>query len=91
MKFYLKVKSSHLRKCIWKCRLQKWCPFCLGLNVFIWILWYMSHYNRPSMGYTRQMADIQLIRIHEHDEALQACMPQSWGTRVHDNQTWTFF
>ena len=33
VKFYLKFKSFHLRKCTWKCRLPKWWPFCLGLNV----------------------------------------------------------
>ena len=33
MKFYLKFKRFHLWKRIWKCRLQKWGPSCLGLNV----------------------------------------------------------
>ena len=33
MKFYLKFKGFHSRKYIWKCRLRKWRPFCLGLNV----------------------------------------------------------
>ena len=33
MKFDLKFKSFHSRKCIWKCCLQKWQPSCLGLNV----------------------------------------------------------
>ena len=33
MKFYLKFKSFHSRKCIWKCHLQKWRPSCIGLNV----------------------------------------------------------
>ena len=27
----------HSRKCIWKCRLKKWRPFCLGPNELIWI------------------------------------------------------
>ena len=32
-KFYVKFESSHLRKDIWKWRLQKRRPSCLGLNV----------------------------------------------------------
>ena len=28
----MKFKGFHSRKCIWKCRLQKWRPSCLGLN-----------------------------------------------------------
>ena len=38
MKLYLKFKSFHSRKCIWKCCLQKWRPSCLGLNVLITLL-----------------------------------------------------
>ena len=33
MKFHLKFKSFNSRKCIWKCRLQKWRPSCLIVNV----------------------------------------------------------
>ena len=30
MKFESKIKLFHSRKCIWKCRLSKWQPFCPG-------------------------------------------------------------
>ena len=33
MKFHLNFKSFHSRKCIWRCRLQKWWTSCLSLNV----------------------------------------------------------
>ena len=33
VKFESKFKIVLWRKCIWLCRLQKWRPFCLGLNV----------------------------------------------------------
>ena len=32
-RFQIIMASRHLRKCIWKCRLQIWRPFCFGLNV----------------------------------------------------------
>ena len=35
MTFYLRFKGFHSRKCIGTCRLQKWRPSCLGLNVLI--------------------------------------------------------
>ena len=31
------IPGLHSRKWIWKCRLEKWRPFCLGLNELIWI------------------------------------------------------
>ena len=33
MTFCLKFIYFHSRKCIWICRLQKWQPFCINLNV----------------------------------------------------------
>ena len=27
------MQTFHSRKCLWKCHLRKWWPFCLGLNV----------------------------------------------------------
>ena len=30
MKFYFKFKYFHSRKCVWKCCLPKWQPFCPG-------------------------------------------------------------
>ena len=53
MKFYLKFKSSHSRKCIWRCRLQKWWPSCLGLDVLnLRLLYYIvvSGYMNESPG-----------------------------------------
>ena len=34
VKFWSKFIHLHSRNCIWKCRLEKWRPFCIGLNVF---------------------------------------------------------
>ena len=33
IQFYLKFKRCRSRKCTWKCRLQKWRPSCVSLNV----------------------------------------------------------
>ena len=44
IKFYLKLKSFHSRKCIWRCRLQKWRPSCLGLHVLREICLWASIY-----------------------------------------------
>ena len=33
VKFQLKITHFHSRKCIWKCCLEKWWPFCTGLKV----------------------------------------------------------
>ena len=33
MKYQSNVKHFYLRICIWECRLPKWWPLCLGLNV----------------------------------------------------------
>ena len=49
-KFYLKFKTFHSRKCIWKHLLQKWRRSCLGLNVLnklsvahIWVTFFWTH------------------------------------------------
>ena len=61
MKFSLKFKSFHSRKCIWKCCLQKWWSSCLSLNVLThWqgCLWdscfpWLPNYSVPSRCLSR--------------------------------------
>ena len=43
MKFYLKFKSYHSRKCICRCRLQKWRQSCLGLLMLNYYYDVLSH------------------------------------------------
>ena len=63
MKSELKYKNFHSRKCIWKCRLQKWRPSCLGLNVLTPML-----FKLECFGITQSMLlGYQVITNHGVD------------------------
>ena len=51
MKFYLKFKRFLWRKCIEKCRLSVWRPFCLSLNVVnnMHRVWKMTYFKFRNM------------------------------------------
>ena len=42
VKFESKYNHFHKWKCIWKCRLQKWPPFCSDLNILLKMLYTSS-------------------------------------------------
>ena len=45
MKLYLKFKSFPSRKYMWKCRLQKLQPCCLGLNVYSFVVYLLINWH----------------------------------------------
>ena len=52
MKFYLKFKSFHLRKCTWKCCLPEWQPSCL------------ASMNRIHLGHEMDLLCVILEPLH---------------------------
>ena len=89
MKFYLKFKSFHSRKCIWKCCLQKWRPSCLSLNVLSLFLRSKNSVDKlsalgPVMTWCHQVTSQRLSslghnKINQYGMAKSVIVLTHWG------------
>ena len=101
VKSYSKLIHLHSRKCIWKCRLPKWLPFCSGVSetqIKINSLWLSDGIWRQRSGST--LALVKVIAWTNVDwssakssdiRAISQEMPQPPITKIRLNITYLKF
>ena len=68
VKFESKFCHFHSRKCIWKCRLPKWRPFCPGGDELMIMAWCCIYSSQTGLSLVHTFA-CRLFRVHSKHES----------------------